>query len=185
MCTRSLIDVECPYKVIGCEVGLLVKREIDEHMKECQILHQQLLLKKVIGSNEQRRSVKKKYGLEKVWILSAVIVLGVSVFVQYQTQNDNKIEILKKQFEDELNSFKNNIENKLLGMENTLDDRIDDKIFVFEKKMEMAFRRMYEHNESRYSQGIIMDILNYVFSSTKRFIGTSRNLVDMDQNANY
>ena len=54
--------------------------------------------------NEQRRSVKKMCGLESVWILLAVIVLGVSVFVHYQTQNDNKI------LKGELKSLKNNIE---------------------------------------------------------------------------
>ena len=183
VCPRSLIDVECPYKVIGCDIGLIAKREIDEHLKECQILHQQLLLKKMIGSNEQRRSVKKKYELERVWILSAlfvvlsVAVLGISVFVHYQTQNDNKI------LKDELTSFKHDIENKLQGIDRllkNLNDKIeiegqskddallnlkeriedylfklpnlmDEKIFDLTKKMETEFERMCETCGSVFS----------------------------------
>ena len=239
VCERSSGDVECPYKVIGCKQNRLMRGELDRHLKECQILHQQLLLKKMIGSNGQRRSVKM-CGLESVWILlSVIVVLSVivlGVFVQYQTQNDDKIGILK----GELKSFKNNIEKKLQGMENTLknlknkieiesqnkDNLLKDlknkieiefqkkdillkdlknkieiesqskdnallklegkieknvfdlrtlfneKISALENKMRSAFERMYEKTESRSFQGVIMDILGYVFgSTTKHLIG--------------
>ena len=144
--------VECPYKVIGCAVNRLKRREIDKHLKEFQILHQQLLLKKLIGNNEQR-SVKKNTGLSSVWILLSVIVLAISVFVHYQTQNDNKIEMLKREFENELTVFKNNFENKLQGMDNVqlnLEknenkfNSMDEILLNLEKKIENKFNSMDE-----------------------------------------
>ena len=137
--------VTCPYKEIGCNTLEILRKNLDGHLKEKFVTHQDLLLtqfnclqannRQLNQINEELRN-KLKLNNSGVWIiLLAVLAVGLAMLVTYQMEYNTRFE---------KNIFKLEFDNKILIKEQALVRESMDEVSKQYERIELRFKKFID-----------------------------------------
>ena len=178
-------EVLCPYKELGCDLLRIQRKNLDTHLADNSIGHQELLLKEIhqLRNAAERKECDNSKKLQylkgrdvlihkRVWMLLAVAVLGIAILVSYLHTERDRIHV----HEQSIQSNKQSIEsNELETIVNTLKENIYTAI-QFNKGLEWEIkgvRDKFEKKKKLYSDPFYVN--NYKFQGSAYFNSRDNN----------